>query len=591
MRELLFERERDKLVGISRDTLEAALKALAFTMLEERPQETPTRGYATASAGVQTDLSREDAERMMSPALNDEILRYAQNDTRRDRATAEDILNAARDLQFIEVVRVDRDFPDLDRVRFRHQRWMGFWAALQIALNQTPRRDRFNEADWQRFCGQVWRESQLPNRRQAGVGASDPLPPPPPTGWEEVILLLAGFHPQADVFVRDLLKVNPILAARCIHEGRANVSDAVRQEVIRALLNIIGEGDAPAEPRGSAGASPSRDDIALRVRIAAGELLGELGDPRFPVDEHTGLILPPMVKIPAVNKFIMGCAPDDIKRYKRQLGDRFDEGGARDNEKPREVSLNAYAIGKYPVTNREFRQFVEDGGYTDRWKHCWTDGGWEWLQRERYDAPRYWNDERFNQPNSPVVSVTWFEAVAYANWLTAKMDEILRFAQNDTSGDRQHDTRRQRHSERSGRTLASAESRRFRLPSEAEWEYAARGEGRRLWAWGDGPTRGELTDEELARRCNIYAGDNFVLSTTPVGIYPLGATPNGMFDMAGNVWEWCQDWWDERQTGRVVRGGSWGNEPDGARAGARSWNHPDDRWNVNAGFRVAQCRS
>jgi hypothetical protein len=93
-------------------------------------------------------------------------------------------------------------------------------------------------------------------------------------------------------------------------------ADSPQVRLLTEWIETFGEreGKAPAAPMGSAGASPSQD-IALRIRIAAAEMLGELGDPRFPVDERTGLILPPMVDIPAVNKFTMGCASDDIKRY------------------------------------------------------------------------------------------------------------------------------------------------------------------------------------------------------------------------------------------------------------------------------------
>ncbi|NCQ25927.1 MAG: formylglycine-generating enzyme family protein, partial [Armatimonadetes bacterium] len=108
-------------------------------------------------------------------------------------------------------------------------------------------------------------------------------------------------------------------------------------------------------------------------------------------------------------------------------------------------------------------------------------------------------------PNRPVVHVKWYEAVAYCNWLTDKLRSV-------------------------------APRGRYRLPTEAEWEYAARGEGRRLWPWGDDPP---LIAENVATRCNAWIGDNYAASTTPVGIYPLGRTPEGIDELAGNVWEWC----------------------------------------------------
>ena len=171
------------------------------------------------------------------------------------------------------------------------------------------------------------------------------------------------------------------------------------------------------------------------------------------------------------------------------------------------------------------------------------------------EAPQHWRG-RTPPPelrNHPVVYVSWHDAVAYCRW------------------------------------LSQARGEEVRLPSEAEWEKAARGDqDRRAYPWGD-----EAPDEH---RCNF---DINIGSTTPVGIYPAGASPYGCLDMSGNVWEWTRSMYkgypyvaddgreDARATGtRVLRGGSFGYSADGVRCAIRFRGSPfvgsDGR-----GFRVA----
>jgi len=188
-----------------------------------------------------------------------------------------------------------------------------------------------------------------------------------------------------------------------------------------------------------------------------------------------------------------------------------------DVEKPQHtVNLPySYKAAKYPVTNAQYELFVETGGYGER--RYWTAAGWaekEKPQRRPWHAendpllpwtgPRF-QEEPFSLSNHPVIGVSWYEAVAYCRWLT----EVLR-----DCGE-------------------LAEGWLIRLPTEAEWEKAARGTDGRTYPWG------EKFDPEKAN-----GKETEVKSTNAVGIFPDGASPYGCHDMAGNVWEWCATKYD-----------------------------------------------
>ena len=282
-------------------------------------------------------------------------------------------------------------------------------------------------------------------------------------------------------------------------------------------------------------------------RADAGFVLGQLGDPRKGV-----CTLPPVwMELPG-GTFRMGS----------------DDGG-NDEKPPHEVGVSPFKISKYPITNAQFEKFMQAGGYDN--KEWWSEEGWKYRQQYNWKAPRYWRDENYNLPNQPVVGVSWFEAEAFCNWLSA-----------EGLGQKVE-----------GKKLI------VRLPTEAEWEFAARGKDGRKYPWGK--------DEPTPEQANY--GQSQINRPTAVGTYRLGATPEGIFDLAGNVWEWCLDWYDENyyteckkkgvmknprgpQKGdwRVLRGGAYYSDAAGLRWSGRYGDRPA-LWSHVYGFRVCAGES
>ena len=203
-----------------------------------------------------------------------------------------------------------------------------------------------------------------------------------------------------------------------------------------------------------------------------------------------------------------------------------------DDEHPRRrVETAGYAIAMAPVTNAEFAPFIGKG-YRER--AAWSAAGWEWRERERIERPRFWEDEAWRaylEPGQPVVGVSFHEAEAFARWLG------------------------------------------LRLPAEAEWERAARGEDGRRYPWGEAWDPSRAHHRGGARR------------TLPVGSFPQGRSPHGLLDCAGNVWEWCAG---EYAPGlRSARGGGWNAHPPQLRCASRNaW--PANARFSNLGFRLAR---
>jgi formylglycine-generating enzyme required for sulfatase activity len=537
---------------------------------------------------------------------------------------------------------LDEDITE-GQILFFHQLLQEFFAARRLAAEAQPQLVR---VEWQ-----TGKATPPLAETLARLADSDPLPPLAQTGWEETTALAAVMSADPDAFVRGLLDANLPLAGRIAAAPDTRLNPALKADIQQALI------------------ARTQDYTAdVRARIAAGLALGTLGDPRF--ERRTGpygdYLLPPLLTI-AAGEYPIG---DDASNY--------------DFEKPaHKVKLDAFQIGKFPVTNAEYALFIAAGGYDDeRWwdtdaaqawrrgegtaegpkqswrdNHkmfqSWTDGfirqlveqnritskqadDWEtirgWTEEEleawldetfpggRHTQPDYWDDSTYNHPAQPVVGICWYEARAYCAWLTAQVggDEAL-ILNPSPEGRRtlnSEDWERVGESEALNSTRgirASAvdnaksdlhpfslrekgqgdEGFIFRLPTEAEFEAAARGKNGRQF-----PYDGAFD----AARCNTF--ESHIRRTTPIGVFD-NATPEGAYDLSGNAYTWTSSIYDQDTLSyshfpandprredpnrtyvrRVLRGGSWYYDLGLARALSRNLNLPAFR-NYGFGFRV-----
>jgi len=220
---------------------------------------------------------------------------------------------------------------------------------------------------------------------------------------------------------------------------------------------------------------------------------------------------------------------------------------------PREKNVPDFEIGENPVTVGQYLAFVESDGYADR--RWWSETGWDWRQsaipgwgRPDRSRPDDWA-EQVKRPACPVTGVTWHEAEAYCQWLGEQKNRLIR------------------------------------LPTEEEWEKAARGPDGRVWPWGD------KFDPKWA---NTY--EHGVAGTLPAESIPEDISPFGLRDVGGNVQEWTsspyrpqpdEDFPDAEL--RVARGGSWNDTAFGARCSFRHV-YPPGYYFPFVGFRIVVAR-
>ncbi len=278
-----------------------------------------------------------------------------------------------------------------------------------------------------------------------------------------------------------------------------------------------------------------------------------------------------------------------------EMGDQFDAGES--NEKPvHTVTLGDYYLGKYEVTVQEFSRFAEAAGYqTDAEK---GDGSYITEEAGDYNkkAGINWRHDATGklrpspEYDHPVLHVSWNDAVHYCNWLSEQHNYQPVYTIN---GDQ---------------VAANWQADGYRLPTEAEWEFAARSRGQRIqYAWGSEDTPHANIADETAK--TQYTGwtiwedysDGYI-HTAPVNQFEQGDLR--LHSITGNVWEWCWDWYDSdyyeksqnarNPTGpaggvyRVLRGGSWNNKPARVRVAYRNGITPGNRLN-GLGFRLARA--
>lgn len=466
-----------------------------------------------------------------------------------------------------------------DSLQFSHQLWQEYFAARRLAARPDVS-----------LLVRPWRRDEVRPRLEevlAQLGVSDSLPPLPAGGLAESVILAVGMQTDPAAFVLALADADPVLAARCAVESGSPLDPLCRSTLRDRVLALSRH--------------PAAD---LRARLAAGLLVGDLGDPRLvPCAVGAGrALLPDLVTLPAAT-YRLGGEMDDV------LVD---------------APLPAFRMARRPVTNAEWACFIQAGGYEDeRWwtgaaARAWQRGQstadgpraharaaterfrrqpaelerlyreghmpQDWYERfherlalsaddldqqlaalypeGRLTEPRYWRDQRFRQSALPVVGICWYEARAYAAW------------------------------------LAVVSGIPFRLPTELEWEAAARGTVGRAYAFGD-------HFDPLA--CN--SSESHLWQPSPPGIFPEGDSPEGIADLTGNVWEWTQskmtptlvvksaagsgqvdapfdDAGDSGESRRVARGGAWDSPGSVARAAVRDAVLPGGR-DAAYGLRLA----
>jgi len=518
----------------------------------------------------------------------------ATSQVRIDYDSALDLLDHPRDQ---DIVRAGLDLAVLDEdvgreeITYFHQLIQEYFAARALAEAPNPELVRA-----------AWRAAEIrpsvPELIETLLAAEE-LPPLATTGWEETTVLAAAMAEDPEAFIRGVMETNLALAGRCAGQAevRGRLGEAFLDELRWALVGR------------------SRDREAdLRDRIACGLAVGDLGDPRF--ERRAGpygvFSMAPMIEIPG------GVYPIGEDEPIEWTLPGMSETQTETAHMPRhEVEIAPFRIGQFPVTNAEWRCFMDAGGYEDeRWWDTEDGRRWqrgeigneeakvnnrEWRKRflanpelleqmaeegrfsndevveswrrwmalddegfeaaldarwqaKRATEPEFWQDARFNHPAQPVVGVCWYEARAYCNWLAAQIDFVVR------------------------------------LPTEVEWEAAARGVEGRLYGYGEAfdPARGNTLEAHLRR-------------PTPAGVFVEGDTPEGVSDMAGNLEQWTSSAWggddeyvpqfaypydadDGREDihagascPRVVRGGAWFDFRVYARAAYRGSYRPSGR--------------
>ncbi|MBI1765307.1 MAG: SUMF1/EgtB/PvdO family nonheme iron enzyme [Acidobacteria bacterium] len=350
------------------------------------------------------------------------------------------------------------------------------------------------------------------------------------TNWEETAVLLAGLDSDdCSEVVEWIAAANPEVAAQCIVRSGAQTPEATRARLRDEWLKRLDKPELEPEPQ---------------ARAAIGRALGQI----VGLDNRPGVGLnsdhwPDItwIKIPG-GEFQYGA--------EKQAGDP----DWYEPAKPRPLKLATFWISRYPITYAQFRCFAEDNGYGDeRW--------WDGLAAD--DDDRTPAEQSFKFDNHPRDTVNWYEAIAFCRWLSWRKG--------------------------GGYDLQQIDEWKVRLPTEFEWEKAARGTDGRLYPYGNDfdASKGNVDKTGIGQ-------------TSAVGIFPDGMSFYEVEEMSGNVWEWCLSDYNKPQRDarkekldtdntRVLRGGSWFFNVDNARSVYRYFSQPGGR-NGDPGFRVVVVR-
>jgi formylglycine-generating enzyme required for sulfatase activity len=469
-----------------------------------------------------------------------------------------------------------------------------------LLLNNATGRYKFAHRSFQEFlAGQYY---------AAGAHHAEAILRGSSAHWREPFRLMASLagHEGQNLFyilalIEALLSVQGEQSLASIQLGAEMLTEIGRRRIaLRQFDSVLDETPVSnggkglwARARSLLFAHVENTDLSLSERERSATALGILGDPRFVASTSSVGAWSNLIEVKR------GTARVGTTRL--EAGVLATSGGFLGGE--RQMELGPFRIGRYLVTNAEFRAFVEGDGYvnTEYWKgelaRGWMSGdpdvlltirkNWLATAHEHHakeirdgeidakaledeatnrtaprQSPYYWFDRRFNQPNQPVVGINWWEAAAFCEWATCRGHELG--------------------------TLAADHI--LVLPTEFEWEYACRpSTDDRIYPWGDG---------WLEEKAHVSTNNLNMRQPAPVGIY-LESWPGGPCDLAGNVWEWTAslflpyapefdaqrlsiDSLDER----VVRGSSWYNSSIVAACSARA---VDRSYNLfyDVGFRVA----
>ncbi len=238
----------------------------------------------------------------------------------------------------------------------------------------------------------------------------------------------------------------------------------------------------------------------------------------------------------------------------------------KSNETPHSVTLSDYYIARHEVTFEEYDRFCQATGKTKP------------------------DDEGWGRGKRPVINVSWYDAIEYCNWRSSQDGLTPVYSINERTQDPNNKSSRD---DLKWTVTINWQANGYRLPTEAEWEYAARSRGKdQKWA-------GTSSEDQLTSFANGYGKTDGYQYTSPVGTFK--ANDLGLFDMNGNVYEWCWDWYGSYSlnsnsnpkgpntgSGRVLRGGSWFSLPASLRCAYRLDLYPDDR-NLDIGFRLSRA--